>query len=173
MPEVENEMKEIEISKVSVNIGIGQVGEDVEKAVSLLEKLTGKQPIRTESTESSKGFGLRSGLNIGATVTLRGEEAREFVEKVLPAVDNEIDASSFDGNGNFGFGISEYIDVPGVDYDADIGMMGFEVNVKLERPGYRVKRRDYKPSHVGKEHRVSDEEAQEYMEDEFGVEVVE
>ena len=168
----ENVMKQIYVSKVTVNVGIGQVGEDVEKAVDLLEKLTGKQPIRAESKESAKTFGLRSGLNIGATVTLRGEEAREFVEKVVPAVE-EINAESFDGNGNFSFGISEYIDVPGIDYDADIGMMGFEVTVNLERPGYRVKRRDYKPTEIGKEHIVSDDEAQGFVEEELGIEVVE
>ncbi|MFB6145352.1 MAG: 50S ribosomal protein L5 [Candidatus Nanohaloarchaea archaeon] len=168
-----NEMKEIEISKVTVNIGIGQVGQDVEKAVDLLEKLTGKEPVRTESGHEAAGFGLRSGLTIGAMVTLRGDEAREFLEKVLPAADNQIDADAFDGNGNFSFGISEYIDVPGVDYDTDIGMMGFEVAVKLERPGYRVKKRDHKPKSIGKEHKVTDDDGREFVEEELGAEVTE
>lgn len=166
----ENEMKQIKIEKVTVNIGEGQVGDDVEKAFSLLEKLTGKTPVRTESDETSKTFGLRSGLNIGARITLRGEEAREFLEKVIPAAD-DINKHAFDGNGNFSFGVSEYIDVPGVEYDSDIGMKGFEVAVNLERPGYRVKRRDHKPTHVGKDHLVSDEEAKEFVEEELGVEV--
>ena len=167
-----NEMKQIYVSKVTVNIGIGQVGDDVEKAKNLLEKITGKEAVKTESKEGSKNFGLRSGLNIGAAVTLRGEEAKEFLEKVLPAVD-QIDAESFDGNGNFGFGISEYIDVPGVEYDSDIGMMGFEVAVNLERPGYRVKKRDHKPSQIGDEHRVSNDEAVEFVKETFEVEVTE
>ncbi len=165
------EMKEIQIEKIVVNAGAGEVGDEVEKSVRLLEKLTGKQPVKTESRREAKTFGLRGGLEIGVKITLRGEEAREFLEKVLPAADNEIDASSFDGNGNFAFGISEYIDVPGVDYDGDIGMRGFEVVVNLERPGYRVKRRDYKPSEVGKDHEVSDEEAKEFVEEELGAEV--
>jgi large subunit ribosomal protein L5 len=168
----ENEMKQIQVSQVTVNIGIGQVGDDVEKAKNLLEKITGKQAIKTESKETAKNFGLRSGLNIGAMVTLRGEEAEEFLEKVLPAADG-IKKSAFDGTGNFGFGISEYIDVPGVEYDSDIGMMGFEVAVKLERPGYRVKKRDHKPNHIGKEHKVTDDEAVEFVEDRFEVEVEE
>lgn len=167
----EQEMKQIQISKIVVNIGAGQVGDEAEKGIDLLEKLTGKQPVRTESGENSKTFGLRSGLNIGAKVTLRGEEAREFLEKVLPAADNEISENAFDGNGNFSFGIDEYIDVPGVDYDSDIGMRGFEVAVSLERPGYRVKKRDHKPSEIGKDHRVSDEEAKEFVEEELGAEV--
>lgn len=167
------EMKQIQIGKVVINAGVGQVGDEVEKSVKLLEKLTDKTPVRTESRQEAKTFGLRGGLEIGAKVTLRGDEAREFLEKVLPAADNEINAGAFDGNGNFGFGVSEYIDVPGVDYDSDIGMRGFEVYVTLERPGYRIKKRDYKPSDIGKEQRVTDEEAREFVEEELGAEVEE
>lgn len=165
-----NEMKKIRVGQVTVNIGIGQVGEDVQKAKDLLEKITGKEAVKTESKSASNNFGVRSGLDVGAMVTLRAEEAEEFLEKVLPAAD-DISKDSFDSNGNFGFGISEYIDVPGVEYDSDIGMMGFEVAVKLERPGYRVKRRDHKPTHIGESHQVSDEEAVEFIEDNFDVEV--
>jgi len=165
------EMKEINISKVSVNISEGQVGDGVEKAFKLVKKLTDQEPVRVESREEAKSFGLREGLNVGASVTLRGEEAKEFLEKVLPATNNELSEQAFDGEGNFSFGISEYIDVPGVDYDADIGMKGFEVTVILERPGYRVKKRDHKPSTIGKSHKVSDEEAKEFVENELGAEV--
>jgi len=172
MPETEeqNPMKEIEIAKVIVNIGEGQVGDGVEKAYDLIEKITGKKPVRTESNEEAKTFGLRSGLNIGAMTTLRGNEAENFLEKVLPAVD-QIKDSAFDGDGNFSFGISEYIDVPGVDYDADIGMKGFQVIVVLERPGHRVKKRNHKPSEIGEEHQVTDEEAKEFINENLDAEV--
>lgn len=163
-------MKQIQVGKVVVNIGEGEVGKGVENAASLLKKITGKEPVRTESSDASKTFGLRQGLEIGAMVTLRGEEAREFLEKVAPAADG-ISENAFDGNGNFGFGVSEYIDVPGVDYDSDIGMKGFEVAVSLERPGYRVKRRDHKPSEIGKQHKVSDQEAREFVKNELALEV--
>ncbi len=166
----ENEMKHIKVAKVTVNIGVGEVGDDVEKSLTLLEKLTGKEPVRTESRDESKTFGLRSGLDIGAKVTLRGEDARDFLEKVVPAADG-LRKSSFDGNGNFSFGVSEYIDVPGVDYDSDIGMKGFEVAVSLERPGYRVRKREHKPSEIGKDQLVSDEEALEFVQEELGIEV--
>ncbi len=163
-------MKKVQIGKVVVNVGSGQVGQEVEKAVQLVEKLTGSNAVKTESGENAKTFGLRSGLKIGAATTIRGEQAIEFLEKVMPAVE-QIKDSQFDGNGNFSFGISEYIDVPGIDYDADIGMMGFEVTVTLERPGYRLKKRDYKPSEIGEDHRISDEEAMDFVEDRFDVEV--
>lgn len=166
------EMQQIQIHKVVVNIGVGEVGDQVEQAKKLVEKLTGSTAVKTDSKEASKTFGNRQGLKIGAMTTLRGEDAREFVEKAFTAVD-ELEASQFNEEGNLSFGVSEYIDVDGVDYDADIGMMGFEVTVVLERPGYRVKRRDYKPSSIGEDHRVTGEEAREYVEDEFDVEVVE
>lgn len=165
------EMSQIEIGKVVVNVGCGQVGEEVVKAKKLVEKITGKDAVKTESKDAAKTFGLREGLKIGAMTTLRGEQAREFLEKVFTAVD-EIEASQFDEKGNFAFGIGEYIDVSGIDYDADIGMMGFEVSVNLERPGYRVKRRDYKPSDIGEDHLVGDEEAVNFVEEAFDVEVV-
>ena len=173
MSETQNEMKQIQIAKVVINVGAGEVGDPVEKAVTLVEKLTGKTPVRTESGDDAKTFGKRAGLNLGVMTTLRGEQAREFLEKVLPAADNEIEGQAFDGNGNFSFGISEYIDVPGIDYDSDIGMRGFEVAVKLERPGYRVKKRDHKPRELGKDHVISDEEAKEFVQEDLGVEVTE
>lgn len=169
MPETENPMKQIKVSKVTVNISEDNVGDEVENAYALLEKITGKKPIRTESKDEAKTFGLRSGLNTGAIVTLRGEEAENFLEKVRAAIE-QIKASAF-SDGNFAFGISEYIDVPGVDYDADIGMKGFEVNVLLERPGARVKKRNHKPSTIGENHQVSNEEAIQYVENQLGFEV--
>lgn len=166
----ENPMKQIKVAKVTVNISEGQVGEDVEKATKLVKKLTGKEPVKVQSGEDSKSFGLRPGLKIGAKATLREEEAEEFIKDVAPAVE-QINKSNFDGNGNFAFGISEYIDIPGIDYDADIGMKGLEIMVTLERPGYRVKRRDHKPSQIGKDHKISDEEAIEYVQSTLGLEV--
>jgi len=162
-------MKDIQVGKVVVNISAGQVGEQVDRAEVLLEKLTDTQPVRTESKADMKTFGGRAGLNIGAAVTLRGDDAEKFLEKVLPAAD--VSASSFDGDGNLSFGIDEYIDVSGVEYDGDIGMMGFEVAVSLERPGYRVERRDHNTSEIGPEHRVSDEEAKEFVQESFEVSV--
>ncbi|EGQ43963.1 MAG: ribosomal protein L5 [Candidatus Nanosalina sp. J07AB43] len=167
------EMKQIKIAKVVVNVGTGQVGDPVEKSVKLVEKLTDSKAVRTESGGAAKTFGKRAGLNLGVMTTLRGEEAREFLQKVMPAAGDEISAEAFDGEGNFSFGVSEYIDVPGIDYDSDIGMRGFEAAVKLERPGYRVKKRDHKPREIGKDHKISDDEAKDFVQDQLGVEVKE
>ncbi|MDY6771513.1 MAG: 50S ribosomal protein L5 [Candidatus Nanohaloarchaea archaeon] len=166
-----NEMEQIQIHKVTVNIGIGEVGDDVEKAVNLLERMTDSTAVRTESGPNSTGFGLRDGLNIGAKTTIRGEKARDFLGRMFDAIEENISMSNFDKHGNFSFGVEEYINVPGMEYDPDIGMRGFEVAVTLERPGYRVKRRKEDPRDVGKEHRITPEEAVNFVQEQFGAEI--
>lgn len=166
-----NEMKQIRVEKVTVNIGVGDVGEDVERAVELLETLTGNEAVKTESTDAAQGFGKRSGLNIGAKTTLRGEAAAEFLERVFEAEGHEMREASFDTQGNFSLGVAEYIDMPGVDYNPDIGMEGFDVAVTLERPGHGVKRRDDE-AEVGDEQEISPEEAKKFVKERFEVELV-
>ena len=75
------------------------------------------------------------------------------------------------GAGNFGFGISEYIDLPQAKYDPKLGIRGLDVLVSLEKPGYRVKRRKRKKAVVGKSQLVSREEAMAFLREKFGVEV--
>ncbi|MDY6773669.1 MAG: 50S ribosomal protein L5 [Candidatus Nanohaloarchaea archaeon] len=166
-----NEMEEIGVEKVVVNIGVGDVGEDVDRAVDLLETLTGEEAVKTESTDAAQGFGKRSGLNLGAKVTLRGEKAEEFLEKVFEAKNHQVKEQVFDTQGNFSVGVGEYIDMPDVRYEPDIGMEGFDVAVVLERPGARVKKRK-EDGEVGKEQKVSREEAKEFVTERFGVEIV-
>lgn len=167
----QNKMKQIHVEKVTVNIGAGEVGQAVEKATTLLEKMTGNQPVKTDSGIEAQGFGLRSGLKIGAKVTLRGEDAEEFLEYVFEANDKQIKAKSFDTQGNFSLGVSEYIDMPNMKYDPDLGMIGFDVAVTLERPGYHVQKRK-NPEQLSDDHRISPEEAQGFVQERFGVEVV-
>lgn len=166
-----NEMKQIHVEKVTVNIGVGQVGDEVQKAKNLLEDMTGNEAVTTESTAAAQSFGTRSGLNVGAKVTLRGEDAEEFLEYVFEAVDKEVDSSAFDTQGNFSLGVSEYINMPNMKYDPDLGMIGFDVAVTLERPGYRVQKREDEKK-MGDEHRISQDEAREFVQERFGVELV-
>lgn len=166
-----NEMKQIHVEKVTVNIGAGEVGEPVQDAVNLLEDLTGKNAVKTQSGDDAKSFGMRSGLDVGAKVTLRGDDAAEFLELVFDAVDKELDGNAFDTQGNFSLGVGEYINMPNMKYDPDLGMIGFDVAVTLERPGYRVQKREDEKT-MGDDHRISPEEAQEFVQERFGVDIV-
>lgn len=166
-----NAMKEIRIEKVTLNMSTGAPGPELEKAKKLLEMITGKKTVKTRTHKRST-FGVAKGREIGVMTTLRGQEARDLLGKLLQSKENTINASQFDSSGNFSIGIEEYINIPGVNYDPDIGIMGFDVAVSLERPGYRVAKRGYGKSKVGKSHRITPEDAMEWMKKEFGVEIV-
>ena len=116
-------------------------------------------------------WGLRPGLPIGCKLTLRKDRAIKLLQKLLEAVDNKLRENQFDSNGNVAFGIHEYIDIPGVKYDPKIGIMGLEVCVTLERPGYRIKRRRLLARKIPARHRVSRQEAVEFMSKNFDLKV--
>ncbi len=167
----EHPMREIRIEKVTINIGCGEGGEKLERALKLLEKLTGRKPIVTK-TRKRTTFGMAKGRPIGAKVTLRKKEAYEFLKRAFEAIGNRLPASVFDQFGNFSFGIKEYIDIPGMKFDPEIGIFGMDVCVTLERPGYRVKRKKIKRK-IGKNHWIKREEAIEWVRKTFGVEIYE
>lgn len=166
-------MREVRVEKVTLNIGVGEGGEKLSKAETLLERLSGQKPCRTQAKKTVREFGMRKGEPVGVKVTLRGRRAEEMLSKLLQAVDNRLPSRCFDGNGNFSFGIKEYIDIPGVRYDPELGMFGMDVCVSLERPGYRVKRRKRRAVKIPKAHAVTREEAIKFATEKLGVTVVE
>ncbi len=166
------EMREIQLDKAVVNIGVGDAGERLLKAEKVLGMVTGKKPVRTIAKTTNRDFGIRQGMQIGCKVTIRGSEAEEFVKKALWIRENRIATWSFDPEGNFSFGISDYTDFPGMKYDPEIGIFGLDVSVSLVRPGRRIARRRIMRRRVPKHHRVSKKEGQEYVKKKFGVEVV-
>ena len=167
MAEKENPMREIVIDKVTVNMGIGEPGEPLEKAKKLLEALTENTVIETKARDRNPTFKLRKGMPIGVKTTLRGEKAVEFITKALAAKKKVLSESNFDNRGNFSFGIKEYIDFPGAKYDPTIGMLGFDVCVTLIRKGERVKRRTLKTTKVGRKHILTKEEGIQFAKSRF------
>jgi len=163
-------MREILIEKVTVNIGVGSPGERLEHAKGLISKLSGgRKPVETQAKRREPVFKLRKGLPIGTKVTLRGADAKAFVEKALTARRRTLKESNFDKQGNFSFGVPEYIDFPGAKYDPAIGMFGFDVCVSLTRKGRRVAMRKIRPAKVGKNQRITKEEAVEFVKSAFNV----
>jgi large subunit ribosomal protein L5 len=162
-------MREIRIEKVTVNVGCGGDLDKIERAKKLLEWLTGQKPVVTLSRKRST-FGIAKGKPVGVKVTLRKKKAEEFLQKVLQAKKNTLKASQI-SNGTFSIGIAEYIELPGVKYQHEIGSLGFDVCVTLERPGYRVKRRKVKKAKIGKKHIISRKDVIEWLK-ERGVNVI-
>src|SRR3989338_3253632 len=136
-----NKMREIRIENVTLNIGAGKEQSRLDKGIILLKSITGIEPIKTYTNKRIPEWGLRPGLPIGCKLTLRKNKAIELLKRFFEAKDNSLKISQLDNNGNISFGIHEYIDIPGIKYDPKIGIIGLEVCITLERPGYRVKRR--------------------------------
>ena len=165
-------MREIKIEKITLNIGCGDDKERIEKSKKLLEYLTEKKPVVTTSKKRST-FGVAKGKPIGVMVTLRGKNALEFLKKSFEAIGKKIKNSQFTDEGNFGIGIREYIDLPGVKYQHIVGMMGLDVIVTLERAGYRIKRRRIQQRKISARHRINKEDAIGWVKNNFGVEIIE
>lgn len=162
-------MKKPKIEKVVLSKG--GTGEDLEKGVKLLERLTNKKVIKKESKKRIPTLGVSPGLEVGCLVTLRGEGGKKILKQMLEAVDNQIKMKQISEN-TFSFGIDEYIQIPGMKYQRDIGIIGFEVCVTFARPGKRVKRKKIKRGNIPKKQNVSKKEIKEILEEKFNVEVI-
>jgi large subunit ribosomal protein L5 len=166
-----NPMKKIQIGKVVVNISVGTSGQPLLNAMTILEQITNQRPCQRTAKQTIRQFGIRKNEPMACLVTLRGEKAEEFLKKAFRAVGNLIYARSFDNYGNFGFGIKEHIDIPGTRYRPDLGIIGMDVTVTLERPGYRISKRKRARSKIGSLHRVRKDEAIQYIQEKYGVRV--
>ena len=159
------------IEKVVVNIAVGKSGEPLEKATKVLKEITGQTPCKRKAKESVRDFNIRKGESIACIVTLRGEEAIAFLNRVLPVIDKKISSRSFDRQGNFSFGIKEHIEISGVKYDPEVGIFGMDVCVSVTRPGYRVKNRRNE-NRLGAKHVLTPEESMVFVKNTLGVEIV-
>ncbi len=145
-----NPMQEIVIDKVVVNIGVGQAGDRLNKAARVVEMLTNRKPVFTTAKRTVRDFNVRKGLQIGVKVTLRKNDAVEFLKKALYAKGYKIPHYSFDRQGNAYFGIADYTDFKGMKYDPEIGIFGMDIAVVLKRRGggYRLERRRVNRKHL-------------------------
>jgi large subunit ribosomal protein L5 len=166
-----NIMRQPRIEKVTLNIGAGKDQQRLEKGVALIKAITGIEPLKTVTQKRIPTWGLRPGLPIGCKLTLRKKPAVELLKRLLQAKDLKLKPRQFDNGGNVSFGIPEYIDIPGVAYDPKIGIIGLEVCVTLERPGYRIKRRRMRQKKIPRSHMLTREESMEFMKKNFNVTV--
>jgi len=167
-----NPMKRPYLEKIVLNIGVGMGGEELEKAVTVLKTITNEKAIKTLSKTNVKEFNLRQGRPIGTKVTVRGKEAEKLLKRLLIVNNNKILRKSFDNYGNFGFGITEHITIPGIEYDNAIGIWGLDCVGRVVRPGMRVKIRRKRRANIPKHHYVPREETQYFLKQKFGVGIV-
>jgi large subunit ribosomal protein L5 len=133
-----NIMEVPRLEKIVVNMGVGRaVGQPslLEGAVRDLTQITGQKPLVTKATKSIAGFKLREGQNIGAKVTLRGDRMWEFLDRLISVAIPRIrdfrglPANSFDGHGNYTFGVTEQLIFPEIDYDKIDTTRGMDITI--------------------------------------------
>ena len=126
------------LEKVVVNIGLGEAIQNakaIDAAVGDLATITGQKPIVTRATRSIAQFRLRTGMPVGAKVTLRGQRMYDFLERTLrlalPRIRDfrGVSPGSFDGRGNFSLGLREQLMYPEIDYDKIDRLRGLEISI--------------------------------------------
>ncbi|MGQ0605618.1 MAG: 50S ribosomal protein L5 [Candidatus Nitrosotenuis sp.] len=172
MSATQNIMKTVRLEKIVLNMGVGKSGEAIEIAKKALNQISGKKSCARDAKGTQRDWGVRKGEPIGVAVTIRGEDAQALLKRLLDAIGKQIKGRSFDNFGNVSFGIKEHIDIPGIKYDPQIGILGMEAAVTLTRPGFSIRTRSRHKASVGTHHRITREEAQEFLTREFGVTIV-
>jgi large subunit ribosomal protein L5 len=133
-----NVMEVPKITKITVNMGVGEAVADkkiMDNAVGDLTKITGQKPLVTRARKSVATFKVRDGLAIGAKVTLRGARMYEFLDRLvniaMPRIRDfrGVSARSFDGQGNYNFGVKEQIIFPEIAYDQIDAIRGMDITI--------------------------------------------
>ena len=133
---LENPMQVPKITRITVNMGVGEAVADkkaMDGAVSDLTALTGQKPLVTKSRKAIASFKLRAGVPVGAKVTLRGARMYEFLDRLInvamPRIRDfrGVSARSFDGRGNYSFGVKEQIIFPEIAYDKIDAIRGMDI----------------------------------------------
>jgi len=133
-----NTMEVPRLEKIVINMGVGKATQQpslIEGAVRDLEVITGQKPVVTRARQSIAAFKLREGMPIGAKVTLRGDRAWEFLDRLISIAIPRIRdfrglaPTSFDGRGNYTFGVTEQLIFPEVDYDRVDVIRGMDITI--------------------------------------------
>ena len=133
-----NIMQVPRLDKIVINMGVGKATQQpslIEGAVRDLEVIAGQKPVVTRARRSIAGFKLREGMPIGAKVTLRGDRAWEFLDRLIALAIPRIrdfrglSPTSFDGRGNYTFGVTEQLIFPEIDYDRVDTVRGMDITI--------------------------------------------
>jgi len=163
-PVQENQSRKVEIEKVVLSAGARD--KELDKAKKLLELISDMKAQILTTKKRIPNFNISPGMEVGARVTIRGEKALKLLKRLLVAINNTLSEEQISQN-HFSFGIKEYIEIPGIEYQRDIGIRGFNITVDFIRHGVRVKRKKIKSGKLPKKQQVTPEEIINFMEENF------
>ena len=133
-----NPMQMPKVTKVVVNMGVGEASQnrkELDGALEDMAAITGQKPVTTVARKSIANFKLREGMPVGCRVTLRGERMWEFLDRLinvtLPRIRDfkGVSPKSFDGRGNYTLGLKEQIIFPEIDYDKVDKIRGMDITI--------------------------------------------
>ncbi|MES0371120.1 MAG: 50S ribosomal protein L5 [Mariprofundaceae bacterium] len=133
-----NQMQVPTVSKIVINMGVGEASQnrkEIDGALADMTAIAGQKPVMTRSRKSIANFKLRDGMIVGCSVTLRGEQMWEFLDRLvniaLPRIRDfrGVSPKSFDGRGNFTLGVKEQIIFPEIDYDKVDKVRGMDITI--------------------------------------------
>ena len=159
-----NVMRSIYIEKVVLSAGA--TGDNLVKSKKLLELISGNKAQIIESRKRIPDFGVRPGLEVGTRVTLREKAAIDLLKRLLGAIDNKLKSKQVSSN-HFSFGIEEYIEIPGMEYQREIGIRGLNATVVFARAGFRIRSKKIKSGSLPKKQQIAKEEIINYMQEVF------
>ena len=135
---LENAMLVPTLDKIVVNMGVGEAvadGKQIGAAIEDLATITGQKPKLNRTTKSIANFKLRAGNPVGCSVTMRGDRAWEFLDRLItisiPRIRDfrGLNPRSFDGRGNYSFGVTEQLIFPEIDYDKVTAVRGMDITI--------------------------------------------
>jgi len=162
--------KETPIKIEKVVLSVAGTEDKLERGSKLLNLISGMKPIKTKATKRIPTFGVRPGLEVGCKVTLRKDKI-DILKRLLAAIDNSIKEKQIKEN-HFSFGIHEYIEIPGIEYQRDIGVMGLNVTIVFTKPGRRVLEKKSSKGKFPKRQQVTKEEIIEFLKKNYNLIIV-
>ena len=153
-----------------VVLSVGGTGEELERGFRLLKLLSGRNPAKMKTQKRIPSLGIRPNLEVGAVVTIR-KNPEDILKRILATKNNTLKISQIDKN-NFSFGIKEYIEIPGTEYQRDIGIRGLDITVVFKRAGRRVKLKKIKAAKIPKKQTILPGEIIKFMEENFSTKFI-